>query len=55
MGVTYGIPIISTEDRYITIAEKALDGMGKAANPGAFLVDIIPFCEFLFRSVPLLA
>lgn len=42
MGVTYGIPIASTEDRYITIAEKALDGMGKAASPGAFLVDLIP-------------
>jgi len=47
MGVTYGIPITSTEDRYITIAEKALGGMAKAASPGAFLVDLIPISGFL--------
>lgn len=66
MGVTYGISISSTEDRYIAIAEKALDGMAKAASPGAFLVDLLPirgsfiplcqwlilltFCAFRFQS-----
>lgn len=45
MSIAYGIPVTSTEDRYITIAEKALAGMAKAANPGAFLVDLLPFCE----------
>ena len=57
MGVTYGIPIASTEDRYIAIAEKALDGMGKAASPGAFLVDLIPirgpFCVYYTASAHL--
>jgi hypothetical protein len=42
VGVTYGISISSTEDHYIAIAEKALDGMAKAASPGAFLVDLLP-------------
>jgi len=50
MGVTYGIAINSTEDRYIAIAEKALEGMARAASPGAFLVDLIPVCSFLFLS-----
>ena len=45
MSVAYGIPITSTEDRYIEIAENALAGMAKAANPGAFLVDLLPFSE----------
>jgi hypothetical protein len=42
MNVTYGIEIADQDDRYITVAETALDGMAKAANPGAFLVDIFP-------------
>lgn len=49
MSVAYGIQITSTDDRYISIAEKALAGMAKAANPGAFLVDLLPFCEFDFQ------
>lgn len=44
MNFTYGIRIAPAEDRYITMAEKALTGMSEAANPGAFLVDLLPFC-----------
>ena len=46
MNVTYGITIAPKDDRYIAIAEKALAGMAEAANPGAFLVDLCPFCRF---------
>jgi hypothetical protein len=42
MGITYGINIADKEDRYIATAEKALEGMGQAASPGAFLVDLLP-------------
>lgn len=42
MNVTYGIEIEDEDDHYITVAETALDGMAKAANPGAFYVDIFP-------------
>ncbi|KAH7922734.1 cytochrome P450 [Leucogyrophana mollusca] len=42
MNVVYGIQIAPRNDRYIDIAEVALDGMAKAAAPGAFLVDIFP-------------
>ncbi|PFH49608.1 hypothetical protein AMATHDRAFT_76109 [Amanita thiersii Skay4041] len=46
MNVTYGITVSPKDDRYITVAEKALDGMAKAANPGAFLVEVLPFREY---------
>ncbi|KIM43420.1 hypothetical protein M413DRAFT_18002 [Hebeloma cylindrosporum] len=46
MGITYGIKIANTNDRYIAIAEKALEGMGQAASPGAFLVDLLPCPSF---------
>lgn len=61
MGISYGITIAPKDDRYITVAEIAMDGMGKAATPGAFFVDFIPirmyphslwtmilFCDFWF-------
>ncbi|KIJ96361.1 hypothetical protein K443DRAFT_10697 [Laccaria amethystina LaAM-08-1] len=47
MGVVYGITVAPENDRYITIAEKALEGMSKAANPGEFLVDIIPILRYI--------
>jgi hypothetical protein len=42
MNVIYGIEIAPRGDKYINIAEEALDGMAKAAVPGAFLVNIFP-------------
>lgn len=59
MNVTYGIKIAPKDDRYITIAEKALAGMAEAANPGAFLVDLLPFSKLtkygLFGKTELIA
>ncbi|KAF8874417.1 cytochrome P450 [Infundibulicybe gibba] len=52
MNVTYGINVAPHDDRYITIAEKALDGMAKAANPGAFLVDVLPFLKHVPAWMP---
>ncbi|KAG6918792.1 hypothetical protein DXG01_011544 [Tephrocybe rancida] len=52
MNVTYGIHIAPKNDRYITIAEKALGGMAEAANPGAFLVDLLPFLKHIPEWVP---
>lgn len=46
MGVVYGIKVSPQDDKYISVAETALDGMARAANPGAFLVDLIPSCEY---------
>lgn len=44
MRVVYGIAVSSQDDKYISVAEIALDGMARAANPGAFFVDFIPIC-----------
>lgn len=46
MGISYGITIAPKDDHYIAVAETALDGMGKAASPGAFFVDFIPIRMF---------
>ncbi|KAJ8689905.1 hypothetical protein PTI98_012762 [Pleurotus ostreatus] len=47
MKVVYGIDVVPKDDYYITIAERALDGMAKAASPGAFLVDILPILKYV--------
>ncbi|KAJ3886163.1 cytochrome P450 [Lentinula edodes] len=52
MNVTYGIEIQDEDDRYVTVAETALDGMAKAANPGAFLVDIFPILKYVPTWMP---
>jgi len=44
MRVVYGIAVSPQDDKYISVAETALDGMARAANPGAFFVDFIPIC-----------
>jgi hypothetical protein len=38
----YGIKVLPRADPYIAIAEKALDAITFAINPGAFLVDVLP-------------
>ena len=39
MSVVYGLDISDTNDRYLEIAQ--------AAVPGTFLVDMLPWCEFV--------
>ncbi len=51
MNVTYGMEISDDDDDYIRVAQIALDGMAKAAHPGAFLVDIFPMRE-AFHTYP---
>jgi hypothetical protein len=41
----YGIKVLPKADPYIVIVEKALEAVIAAANPGAFLVDVLPVCE----------
>ncbi|OAX41845.1 cytochrome P450 [Rhizopogon vinicolor AM-OR11-026] len=52
MNVIYGIEIAPRGDKYIDIAEEALDGMAKAAAPGAFLVNIFPLLKYVPAWVP---
>ncbi|THV02863.1 cytochrome P450 [Dendrothele bispora CBS 962.96] len=53
MNVTYGIEISDQDDHYIVVAETALEGMAKAAHPGAFLVDIFPILKYVPDWFPL--
>jgi hypothetical protein len=46
MKMIYGIEIAPKDDRYVEIAEQALDGVVTAATPGAFFVDIFPWCKY---------
>ncbi|KAF9447473.1 cytochrome P450 [Macrolepiota fuliginosa MF-IS2] len=52
MSVVYGIEVSPHDDRYISVAETALDGMARAANPGAFLVDLIPSLKYVPSWLP---
>ncbi|KAF9219295.1 cytochrome P450 [Gyrodon lividus] len=52
MNVIYGIEIAPKDDRYIDIAEQALDGMAKAAAPGAFFVDVFPWLKYVPEWMP---
>ncbi|TFK34708.1 cytochrome P450 [Crucibulum laeve] len=50
MSVIYGISIAPQNDPYVNMSEKALDGMTKAANPGAFLVDLVPLLLIYYSA-----
>ncbi|KAJ3569054.1 hypothetical protein NP233_g5306 [Leucocoprinus birnbaumii] len=52
MDVSYGIRISDAKDPYIQIAEEAMDGLNKAAVPGAFLVDVFPALKHVPRWFP---
>jgi hypothetical protein len=42
--LVYAINVREKDDPYIETAEKAMSHLGAAANPGAFLVDVLPIC-----------
>ncbi|KIJ06205.1 hypothetical protein PAXINDRAFT_20589 [Paxillus involutus ATCC 200175] len=52
MKMIYGIEIAPKDDRYVEIAEQALDGVVTAATPGAFFVDIFPWLKYLPEWMP---
>jgi hypothetical protein len=47
MSVTYGLPVLESDDPYITLAEEALQGAVEAGIPGTFLVDLLPFLKYV--------
>jgi len=46
MEITYGMDIKSHEDKFLQAAERIVDLIGRAVEPGAFLVDTFPICLF---------
>ncbi|KAF9447106.1 cytochrome P450 [Macrolepiota fuliginosa MF-IS2] len=52
MDAAYGIRISESNDPYVEVAEKAMDGLNKAAVPGAFWVDVMPALRYVPRWFP---
>lgn len=50
MKISYGHDISDKGDIYVTIADEAMQGLGKAGIFGTFLVDYLPFREFGVRK-----
>lgn len=44
LKVTYDIDVAEENDPYIFVAEKTLAAFGEAAQPGRYLVDVVPIC-----------
>ncbi|KIJ50091.1 hypothetical protein M422DRAFT_160083, partial [Sphaerobolus stellatus SS14] len=45
--VTYGIHVKKEDDPYLFAAQEALKGLGEAAVPGSFMVDIFPWLKYI--------
>lgn len=52
MDIAYGIEVQPKDDPYIKAAELALAAVARAAMPGAFLVDALPFLKHVPAWVP---
>lgn len=51
LTITYDVHVESEDDPFITVTQKALHKLTVASVPGAYLVDAMPFCSFLFDEV----
>lgn len=49
MKISYGHNISDKGDVFVTIADEAMQGLGKAGIFGSYLVDYLPFREFAAR------
>lgn len=48
--IAYGYSVKEHDDPYVDVVEAAVNGFSESLEPGAFLVDLIPFREsFVFR------
>jgi len=52
MKISYGHDISDKGDVYVTIADKAMQGLGKAGIFGTFLVDYLPFLKHVPDFMP---
>lgn len=48
MKAMYGYEIESDNDKYVSIAENAIQMLSDASVPGAMLVNILPIRAFLY-------
>ncbi|KAF8507774.1 cytochrome P450 [Gautieria morchelliformis] len=52
MELVYAINVLDKDDPYIEAAEKAMSHFGAAANPGTFLVDVLPILKYVPEWFP---
>ncbi|KDR66580.1 hypothetical protein GALMADRAFT_1146457 [Galerina marginata CBS 339.88] len=52
LSLAYGLPIQSSNDPHVSLAQQAVASVGEAAIPGAFLVDILPVLRHVPEWVP---
>lgn len=48
----YNVAEDQSEDPLVKIVEKAMKGFAQASEPGAFLVDVIPFLKYVPAWLP---
>ena len=51
-AIVYGVHVDTLEHEYVFLAEKAMEGMSKAALPGSYWVDLFPFLRHVPSWVP---
>jgi hypothetical protein len=44
LGISYGYKVKEEDDPLVALADKALEQFSLAILPGAYLVDVVPFC-----------
>lgn len=52
MKIVYGHEVESFDDPYIQLVEEAIDYVGHATRPGAFMVEIFPWLRYVPEWVP---
>lgn len=52
MTIAYGLQVKPKNDPYIAVAEEGVHPLVAAANPGAFLVDMIPALKYVPEWMP---
>ena len=52
MKISYGHDVSDKGDAYVTIADEAMQGLGKAGIFGTYLVDYLPFRKFGVHKWP---
>lgn len=45
--LAYGKKILSADDSYVVVAEKAIHGLLQACIPGTFWIDFLPFLKWI--------
>lgn len=47
LKVTYGYQTAPSDDPFLVLAKQVMAAFSRASQPGAWMVDLIPWCQFL--------